>query len=227
MVGLSGLPSSALSDNARLAIAHAIAGGVKAGTLPEAALGAGFRPSIHEGGAFLTIDLAGQGRNNAYDPTDPECLAEVTTAGRRTAMELVRYLSTEAAGFQDVHVSQWPARPGIRESRRARGRYQLTGADLLSGTTFPDTVVVSTWPLELREKPRGPRWRYPEGNAMGRIPLRSLQSADYDNVYVAGRCISCDHQAQAAIRVMATCMATGEAAAQAVTILTFCQCSSR
>jgi hypothetical protein len=34
---------------------------------------------------------------------------------------------------------------------------------------------------------------------------------------MAGRCISCSHEAQAAIRVIGTCLATGEAAGQAAT----------
>lgn len=33
-----------------------------------------------------------------------------------------------------------------------------------------------------------------------------------DNLLVAGRCISCDYKALGAIRVMAICMATGQAA---------------
>ena len=217
VVGLSGLPTAALSDGARLAIAHAIVSGIKDGSLSPSALGAGFRQAIHEGHAFLTIDLKGHANDEPYNPTDPACLAEVTRIGRRTATEIITYLRTRQDGFKYARISQWPARPGIRETRRATGRYELKGADILSGATFPDGAAVSTWPLELRENPRGPRWRFPETGAIGHIPLRSLQSASLDNVHVAGRCISCDHDAQAAIRVMATCMATGEAAAKAFT----------
>ena len=36
-----------------------------------------------------------------------------------------------------------------------------------------------------------------------------------DNLLVAGRCISTTHEAMAAIRVMSTCMAMGEAAGRA------------
>jgi len=39
-----------------------------------------------------------------------------------------------------------------------------------------------------------------------------------DNLLVAGRCISTTHEAMAAIRVMATCMAMGEAAGRAAVI---------
>ena len=46
------------------------------------------------------------------------------------------------------------------------------------------------------------------------ITWGSLVSADIPNLITAGRCISCDHQAMAALRVMGTCMAIGEAAGE-------------
>ena len=41
---------------------------------------------------------------------------------------------------------------------------------------------------------------------------------EVDNLLVAGRCISTTHEAMAAIRVMATCMAMGEAAGRAAAL---------
>ncbi len=209
---VQGLKAGVLSENGRLKIAHQIVHAVKLGELPSAALGTGFRASIHPGEAFVTIDLKGDTEALAYDPTDPACLAEVVATGRFVAKEIVAYLRGSMAGFENAWISAWPARPGVRESRRAVGRYRLTAEDFLRGATFDDAVAVSPWPMELREKPTGPRWRYPEADRPCQIPLRALQSASFANVYVAGRCLSCDHETQASIRVMGTCMATGEAA---------------
>jgi len=47
------------------------------------------------------------------------------------------------------------------------------------------------------------------------IPYRCLVPTDVNNLLVAGRCISTTHEAMAAIRVMSTCMAMGEAAGRA------------
>ncbi len=47
------------------------------------------------------------------------------------------------------------------------------------------------------------------------IPYGSLVSADLPNLLAAGRCISLDHQAMAAARVMGPCMAIGQAAGEA------------
>jgi len=47
------------------------------------------------------------------------------------------------------------------------------------------------------------------------IPYRCLLPQRVQNLLVAGRCISSTHEAMAAIRVMSTCMAIGEAAGRA------------
>ncbi|RYD49785.1 MAG: FAD-dependent oxidoreductase, partial [Verrucomicrobiaceae bacterium] len=45
-----------------------------------------------------------------------------------------------------------------------------------------------------------------------------LKPSGIGKLFVAGRCISTDHDAQASIRVMGTCFATGEAAGNAAVI---------
>ena len=47
------------------------------------------------------------------------------------------------------------------------------------------------------------------------IPYRSLIPTKFDNMLVAGRCISANQMAAGSIRVMATCMAMGQGAGTA------------
>ena len=54
--------------------------------------------------------------------------------------------------------------------------------------------------------------------AAGYIPYRSLITEQYENLLVAGRCISADNDAFAATRVQAPCMETGQAAGFAAAI---------
>ena len=105
--------------------------------------------------------------------------------------------------------------PGIRESYRWKGRYTLTADDLVNATEFPDTVAYATWPIELREDTRGPKFRFFKQPVPAPIPLRALTSAEINGVFFAGRCISATHEALASLRVMGTCFATGQAAGNA------------
>ncbi|HUV06764.1 MAG TPA: FAD-dependent oxidoreductase, partial [Spirochaetia bacterium] len=50
------------------------------------------------------------------------------------------------------------------------------------------------------------------------IPYRCLVPKKVGNLIVVGRCISATHEAMAATRVMATCMAEGEAAGAAAAL---------
>ena len=85
-------------------------------------------------------------------------------------------------------------------------------ADLEQSAHFDDSIALATWPMELRETNRGARLRFPIDGQPCDIPLGALRARDHANVFSAGRCISCSHEAQASIRVIGTCLATGEAA---------------
>ncbi|EDY21689.1 hypothetical protein CfE428DRAFT_0934 [Chthoniobacter flavus Ellin428] len=111
-----------------------------------------------------------------------------------------------------------PLAPGVRESRRIVGRYRLEAVDIETGAQFEDAVAFAAWPMELRETATGPRLRFPTGEEPCGIPLRALQARDDDALLMAGRCISCSHEAQASVRVIGTCLATGEAAGLAAAL---------
>ncbi len=194
-----------------LPLAGRIVEGVRRGLLPQEALGLHFRASGRAAESFGTLDLSGTEEGD-YDPLDPACLSRLERTGRAVAAAALDFLKREAPGWGSAYISHWPARAGIRESRRWKGEYVLTGADILAGTRHEDDIALASWPLELRETNRGPKLRYPEGDRAAGIPRRYLIPAGIPRLFTAGRCISCDHEAQASIRVMGTCFATGEAA---------------
>ncbi len=209
--------TSSMADDSRLHTAGLIVEGVRGGHLPADALGITFRASGRMGEIFASIDLAGGETVSHFNPLDTNCLTDLELRGRRLAADVMRWLSARSESWRGAYISQWPVRAGIRESRRWIGEYVLTGADLLAGARFDDEIALATWPMEFREDPKGPKLRYPEGNRPAGIPLRCLKPAGFDDLFVAGRCISTDHDAQASVRVMGTCFATGEAAGRAAT----------
>jgi len=206
--GVQGVESS----NDPLTLAGWLVEGVRAGDLPSAALGLTFRSSGRPGESFGTLDLTGAEQQDGYDPLDPACLSRLEVEGRKVASAAVNFLRARANGWQRAFVSHWPARAGVRESRRWMGETRLLGPDILSGRRFGDEIALATWPLELRETAKGAKLRFPEGDRPAGIPLGCLRVKGEDRLFVAGRCISCDHDAQASIRVMGTGFATGQAA---------------
>jgi hypothetical protein len=208
---LGGIADEALDEPGRLRIAHAIASGVRAGELDRGALAATFRTSGRPGEVFVTIDLD-RARGVAYDPLDPTCLTALEVEARALASGLVEFLRTRMAVLSRAFVAAWPTRLGIRESRRVRGEYRLEADDLSTGASFPDAIARATWPMEMRERAGAMRLRFPESDRPAEIPLRALVVRGLAGVFVAGRCLSASHEAQASIRVMGTCLATGEAA---------------
>jgi hypothetical protein len=214
---MHGVDVSQLDDDGRLRIAKAITDGVRRGTLDEGALGAQFRTTGRGSEVYVTIDLAAP---QDYDPTSPYHLTFLESHGRRLAMDLLSFLREAASAFSSAEIAAFPARVGVRESRRVHGLERVTCDDVLRGTAKADVVALGTWPMESRERATGPRWRFPEGLRPTQIPLGALRAVGLDNLWVAGRCISCEHEAQASLRVIGTCMATGQAAGAAAAIQT-------
>ena len=200
-----------------LPLAGRIVDGVRRGLLPPQVLGLHFRASGRPAELFGTIDLSGTEEGD-YDPLDPACLSRLERSGRTTASAAIAFLRAEAPGWGQCYISHWPVRAGVRESRRWRGRHVLTGEEILGGIRHPDEIALATWPLELRETNRGPKLRYPEGGRPAGIPLGCLMPEGIEGLFTAGRCLSSDHEAQASIRVMGTCFATGQAAGMAAAI---------
>jgi hypothetical protein len=215
---LQGVDPGVLDDQGRLLLAHRIASAVRSGTLPTGALGTALRATGRRGEAMVTIDLDGP-PGARYEPTDPACLAALEVHGRRLAQLLAAFLAREVAGCASSYIAAFPARVGIRESRRVIGEYRIESDDVLRGARFADGVALATWPMEMREQATGARFRFSEHGRPYDIPLRTLRAREIGNLLVAGCCISASHEAQASLRVIGTCLATGEAAGLAAALL--------
>ncbi len=89
----------------------------------------------------------------------------------------------------------------------------MTWDDIGARRSFGDCIALGAWGAEWHDRES---WRssfdYAPERAPYQIPLRSLQSVDTPNLFCAGRLADGDRKAGAAIRVMGTAMATGQAA---------------
>src|SRR5690606_13514308 len=103
---------------------------------------------------------------------------------------------------------------GIRETRRIVGKYVMNRDDILSCRRFDDAIAVASYPIDIH-RPNDNGCTLEWCGDCYDIPYRSLLPNKVEQLLVAGRCISTTHEAMAAIRVMAPCMAMGEAAGRA------------
>ncbi len=164
--------------------------------------------------AMSRVSIAGR-------PLDAGNAAELTLGemlGREQAERCAAFLRARMPGFAQAFISDTAPRLGVRESRRIRGRYRLTGDDVLGGRKFDDGVVRSAWPIELHVPGGLTDWRFLDDGLWYTVPYRCLLPDGLGNVLVAGRCVSATREGFASVRVIGPCMGEGQAAALAVAL---------
>ncbi len=168
--------------------------------------------------------------NRVY-PLDPRALADAEYELRTQVRKVVLFLQNNIPGFAEVRVNGSCSTVGVRESRRVTGDYVLSADDLFAGRRFDDAVVTDAYFSIDIHNPSGPGQAERDGCPYTpkpyEIPYRCLTVRDFDNLLVAGRCISGDHRAHASYRVMRICMAMGHAAGIAASLMSEEQKTSR
>jgi hypothetical protein len=161
----------------------------------------------------------------AGDGTKSADLTRAEVALRKQVKALAAYMRAVCPGFQDSYLMTTAMGVQVRETRRIVGEYTLTKDDVVDGTSFPDTVVLSGFPADLH---------VPDGKGMEshitkthQIPYRCLIPKDVEGIVVAGRCVSGTREALAAIRQTAPAMAMGQAAGTAAALSVLTQTSPR
>jgi len=159
-------------------------------------------------GAMTRIGVDG----HSPDMTDPFEATAAEIAGRAEAEKAGRFLIENMPGFEHAYFADTPTQLGVRETRRARGDYELTGDDVLGAARFDDAIACGAWPQEFHVAGTETQYVWLDEGAYYQVPYRSLLVQGVDNLLVAGRCISATHEALASTRVIAPSMAQGEAA---------------
>jgi len=152
------------------------------------------------------------------DGSDVEQMSQAEIATRKQVPEVANFLIKYIPGFTNAYVLDTACQIGPRESRRIMGDYVLTGEDVLEGRRFADGIARGAYPSDIHGPDGGLVHRHIKDGRDYHIPYRCLTPKGLENILVAGRCISCDRIALGSVRVMAQCMATGEAAGTAAAL---------
>lgn len=157
--------------------------------------------------------LLGRDGRDLY-PGDPEDLTEAEFVGRAQVREYARYLKDRIPGCEASYVLDTGVQAGVRQSRSLAGKTQLSNDDVIGRRKRKDGIVRCPWPIELHsgDKPKL-EWLLDD---YYEIPFDALVPRDGENLIVAGRCLSAEHEALASARVTAQCFGYGHAAGLAV-----------
>ena len=150
------------------------------------------------------------------DSTTSETHTTANIHGRKSLMKHLRFLRT-LPGCEKIQLLSMQTETGVRETYRIDGEYQVTHEDYVTGKVFEDAVSYSFYPIDLHDA-HGVIPKHLTEHTVATVPLRSLIPKRSKNMLVAGRCLSSDRLANSALRVQASCMGMGQAAAAAAVL---------
>jgi hypothetical protein len=150
------------------------------------------------------------------DSTTSETHTATNINGRRALYKMLRFLRT-LPGCEHIRVGKVQTETGVRETYRIDGLHQVTQSEYVSGKVFNDAISYAYYPIDIHDK-TGVHPEYLAENVVATIPLRALIPRGSKNLLVAGRCLSSDRGANSALRVQASCMGMGQAAAVAAVL---------
>ena len=136
---------------------------------------------------------------------------EVYMQGRASVLRLSEFCKKYLKGFENSYISSIANSIGVRVSTRIKGKYVYTAEDLRSGKKFENPVVISNYPIDIHSKDK-------DSSVLEKVyqeyqlPLEALIVRD--NLFVIGRCLSADFEAQAALRIIPSCFSMGEGLAR-------------
>jgi len=185
---------------------------IEDGTFPIERAGLGVFPFLRPGMVYANATRIPGDATDAWELTRGEI------EGRRQIHALAAWLRANAPGYERCYVQTTAPQVGLRETRRLVGLYTLTRDDVLGYRRFDDEVALNAYGIDIHyNDARGEMTWLEQGQCHG-IPYRCLVPAQMDGLLAAGRCISADHEALGAVRVMATGLATGHAAGVAAAL---------
>lgn len=131
--------------------------------------------------------------------------------GRASIFRLSNFCKKYLKGFENSYISNIANSLGVRVSNRIKGKYIYTQEDLKSGKRFDYPVVISNYPIDIHSDKKDAS-KLEKVYQEYQLPIESLIVKD--RLFVVGRCISTDFEAQGALRIIPSCFSMGEGLAK-------------
>jgi hypothetical protein len=158
-------------------------------------------------------------RTTKVDPTKAEDINRAEISERRNVAAVIEAMRERIPGLEKAYLVNTCTRVGIREGRRIRGLYTLTEKEVIERSEFPDGIARGAYPIDIHD-PNGGKTQFSfiKGGGSYAVPYRCLIPEVSKNFIVAGRCASTTGKALGSVRLMACCMALGQAAGTAAAL---------
>jgi len=170
---------------------------------------------------FISVQLNEKGtmmlnttRLCGVDGTDGASITRGMQQGRQEIHQLLTVVRKHFPGFQNARLKAVAPLLGVRETRRIRGARRLTVEDVQSGEPFPDIIGFTSYGWDLPD-PQRPSTQPMHGKSkppVTPIPYGIMVPQSVENLICPGRAVSVERDVLGPLRVMAPCMAMGEAA---------------
>ncbi len=147
------------------------------------------------------------------DIRDPFVYSRALMKGRERICRLAEFCKKYFPGFENSYISHISDMLGVRESYRVKGLYTFTKDDIIHPKKFENVAFCSDYPIDIHSNSSNDD-ELEFSNNTYQVPIECLISEKYNNLYCAGRIISADFDAQAALRTQMSCFSMGEAAAK-------------
>ena len=166
---------------------------------------------------FQLFSVAGTADSIAFNAprllNHSDSVSKSLSEGRLSIFRLSQFCKKYLPGFENAHISNIANSLGVRVSNRIKGKYIYTYEDLINGKKFKTPVLVSNYPVDIHSKEKN-QSTLEKVYKEYQLPLESLMSESYSNLFAIGRCISADFKAQAALRIIPSCFSMGEGLAK-------------
>lgn len=148
---------------------------------------------------------------------DAQSVTQTEITLREDVFTFFRLLKTYIDGFENSYLLYVAPTVGYRESRKIEGNYTLETKKYIEAYKFEDSVARGAHLIDIH-RAFDSQQDVQFLDKSGYIPYSCMIRSGFDNIIVAGRCISADKLSFGSIRVMGTAMALGQAAGTAAAI---------
>ncbi len=128
---------------------------------------------------------------------------------RRAIFRLYNFVKKYFPGFENAILTNIATQTGIREQNRVKTKYIYSKDDLLSGKKFKTPVLSANYSIDIHSGEKN--CSVLQKTSSYELPIESLMSFEYNNLFVIGKIIGADFEAHSALRVQKSCMSMGEA----------------